>query len=350
MRYGLALLGVIAAFTAITLAAYLKVFSGAKHVTLVVPAAGLQLDRRADVKLHGVVVGEVSEVRPDTGGARLTLALDHDVDRASTAELLPKSLFGEKYVNLLPPSAPRGPIRDGDVITASATAVEVTQVLDRLLPRLRAVRPDRLNSVMNALATALDGRGERLGATFERADAYLAALRPHLPAVRRDLAKLADVTAAYGEAAPDLLRTLDNAAALGRTITDADLARLAETGTRAATRTGRLLAENETGIIGLQHVVRPALDVTARHSPAIPCVFQGLVRLRPRLDDAFGHGRAKAVLEIVRPARPYRPGVDAPAYADRRGPRCYGLPRPPVPFPGVRFADGTRDLAGLMLR
>ncbi|MFF0868265.1 MCE family protein [Nonomuraea sp. NPDC003560] len=351
MRHGAALLAIIAAFTALTLAVYTKAFSTARHVTLLLPAAGLQLDRRADVKVNGVVVGEVADLAPADHGARLTLALDHDVDRASTAELRAKTLFGEKYVALIPPSSPRGPLRDGDVIRSSAAAVEITEILDRLLAHLRAVHPERLNAVLNALATALDGRGARLGTTLDRTDAYLRRLQPHLPALKRDIAKLADVTARYGQAAPDLLRTLANSAAISRTLTAAPIGPAGAAVTRAATAADRLLTTDEPGIVGLPHVVRPALDVAAHHAPVIPCVLRGLDRLRPLLDNAFGHGSAKAVLEIVRPAHPYEPGKDTPRYADRRGPACYGLPdHAPVPFPGVRFDDGTADLARLMLR
>ncbi|MFI6922154.1 MCE family protein [Nonomuraea spiralis] len=351
MRHGVALLAITAAFTALTLAVYTKAFSTARHVTLLLPAAGLQLDRRADVKVNGVVVGEVADLAPAERGARVTLALDQDVDRASTVELRAKTLFGEKYVALIPPRSPRGPLRDGDVLRSSATAVEITQILDRLLTHLRAVHPERLNAALNALATALDGRGARLGRTLDRTDAYLKRLQPYLPTIKRDIAKLVDVADQYGQAAPDLLRTLANTAAISRTLTAVPPAPAADAVTGAATVADRLLTANEPGLVGLQHVIRPVLDITAYHAPVIPCVLRGLVRLRPILDDTFGHGSAKAVLEIVRPARPYEPGKDTPRYADRRGPACYGLPdHPPVPFPGVRFDDGTTDLARLMLR
>ncbi|MFI6602663.1 MCE family protein [Nonomuraea sp. NPDC050536] len=353
MRYGVALVLIMAAFVAVTVGAYQGVFSDATSVTLAVPRAGLQLGPRADVKVHGVVVGEVSALRATATGAEITLALDQPVDHASTARLVPKTLFGEKYVDLIPPAHPTTPLRDGDTITASARTVETTQVLDRLLPELRSLHPERINSTLNALATALDGRGARLGDTLERADGYLARLQPYLPTIKRDLAKLADVTALYGEAAPDLLRTLDNTAALSRVITGrrARIDRAVAGVTATADRTGTLLADNELGLIGLQHVARPALTVTARYSPSIACVFQGLERLHPMLDSAFGGGRLKTVLEIVKPVPPYHPGQDDPRYADTRGPRCYGLPdHPPIPFPQIHFDDGTQELAGLMLR
>lgn len=357
MRYGVALVAIMVAFVAITLGAYLKVFTAADRVTFAVPRAGLQLGPRADVKLHGVVVGEVEEVRATGGGAEIVLALDPNqpIDQASTARLLPKTLFGEKYVDLVPPARPIGRLRDGGRISQDTghETVELTGVLDRLLPLLRSVQPERLNAALNALATALEGRGERLGTTLDRADAYLGRLEPYLPTIKRDISKLADVTTLYGEAAPDLLRTLANSADLATTVTSRqdELDRITRDIPRAADKTENLLAENETGIVGLQHVAGPALDIAARYSPSIACVFQGLERLQPRLDKAFGGGRLKTVIEIVKPQPPYRPGADRPEYADTRGPRCYGLPdRPPVPFPEIRFRDGTDDLARLMLR
>ncbi|GAA0948162.1 MCE family protein [Nonomuraea longicatena] len=352
MRYGLALLAVIAAFVAVTVGTYFKVFSSRTTVVLTTPRAGLQLGPRADVKSRGVVVGEVTSVRATEAGAELTLALDLPVDRAAAVSLLPKTLFGEKYVELTPPPRAMAPLRDGDRLRATAAAVEAGQVLDRLLPLLRAVRPDRLNTALTALATALEGRGERVGDVAERAERYLGRLEPHLPAIRRDLAKLADVTALYGDAAPDLLRTLASSADLGTVVTreEAAIDAMTRAVPDAAGKADRLLTDNETGLVGLQHVLREPLDLAARYSPTIPCVFQGLDRLQPLLDHAFGDGRVRAVLELVRPVPPYEPGVDRPAYRDTRGPRCYGLPHPPVPFPGVRFDDGASGLAELMLR
>ncbi|MFI6476461.1 MCE family protein [Nonomuraea sp. NPDC050663] len=342
MRYAAALVALMAAFVAVTLGAYFKVLSGATEVTLRTPSAGLQLGPRADVKVRGVIVGEVSRVRQVPGGAELLLALDEPVDRASTARLLPKTLFGEKYVDLIPPARPTAPVRNGDVLTATGNPVETIQLLDRLLPALRGVRPDRLSAALTQLATTLDGRGAAIGTTIDRADAYLTALEPHLPAIRRDITALADVLRLYGEAAPDLLRLLNNGAELGQAVTANRAALDTLTGQKLVSKLDALLKEHEPGIVGLQHVIRPALGVTARYAPAIPCSFRGLERLRPRLERVFAGGRVRAVLELVRPARPYQPGSDAPRYADTRGPSCYGLPNPPVPFPGVAFDDGTR--------
>lgn len=355
MKYGIALVVIMTAFVAVTVGAYNKVFTSADRVRLAVPSAGLQLGPRADVKVHGVIVGEVESVRATPGGAEIVLALDpgQPIDRGVKARLLPKTLFGEKFVDLIPPEHATARLRSGDTIAAESGTVELTGVLDRLLPLLRSVQPEKLNASLNALATALDGRGARLGTTLDKADAYLARLEPYLPTIKRDISKLADVADVYGDAAPDLLRTLANSADLATTITSRqeEIDRITGDVPRVADKTEELLRENETGIVGLQHVTGPALDVAARYSPSIACVFQGLERLQPRLDKAFGGGRLKTMIELVKPQPPYKPGVDTPQYRDTRGPRCYGLPdHPPMPFPQIRFDDGTDDLARLMLK
>jgi ABC-type transporter Mla subunit MlaD len=44
-------------------------------------------------------------------------------------------------------------------------ATEVEEVLSDLYPLLRTVQPAEINSTLNALATALEGRGERSART-----------------------------------------------------------------------------------------------------------------------------------------------------------------------------------------
>ncbi len=90
------------------------------------------------------------------------------------------------------------------------TNVELSRILANLFPLLRAVRPADLNATLNALATALGGRGEQLGQTMDELDSYLGEIGDHLPTLREDLVKLADVADTYDLAAPDLLAVLSN--------------------------------------------------------------------------------------------------------------------------------------------
>src|SRR5438874_13315438 len=108
--YGLVLLVVIALFVTVTVAVYRKVFVPVSHVLLETDHTGNQLTAGADVKVRGVPVGEVRSIRSTGSGAVLDLALQPDqlnvIPANVTAQLLPKTLFGERYVALLIPSRP----------------------------------------------------------------------------------------------------------------------------------------------------------------------------------------------------------------------------------------------------
>ena len=56
-------------------------------------------------------------------------------------------------------------------------------MLNDLYPLLRAVQPAEINQTLNAIATALEGRGELIGENFETVDAYLKRLNPQIPAI-----------------------------------------------------------------------------------------------------------------------------------------------------------------------
>ena len=63
-----------------------------------------------------------------------------------TAAILPKTLFGEKYVSLeVPDGEATGadPIQAGAVIKQAEVAIEVEEVLNDLFPLLRTVQPGR---------------------------------------------------------------------------------------------------------------------------------------------------------------------------------------------------------------
>src|SRR5262245_38334903 len=89
-------------------------------VTLEVWRVGLQLTDRADVKVRGVIVGQVLAQEASSGGAKLTLGIDPSeigtIPANVTGSILPKTLFGEKYVSLVVPDHPAtAAIRTGAV-------------------------------------------------------------------------------------------------------------------------------------------------------------------------------------------------------------------------------------------
>ncbi|MFG3207717.1 MCE family protein [Streptomyces sp. NPDC048192] len=347
--YGVAFLAVLALLLSLAVAVYQQAFTSVVPITLQAGTLGNQLDPRADVKLRGLLVGEVREVHSDGRKATLDIALKPQyvpyIPADVRARLLPKTLFGEKYVDLVPPARTSArPIRAGDVITQdrSRAGIEVQQLMNDLLPLLRAVRPGELNATLSAFADALEGRGDRIGSNLARVDAYLRRLNPHLPSLKEDIARFADVAEVYGDAAPDLMRILRNTVTTSQTIVekrDQLASALRATAAVAGTANG-FLSDNGDRLITLGRVSRPTLELFARYSPEYPCLFQGLVRQERASEDAFRGGEMRITLEVVRPQGAYRPGEE-PVYGERSGPDCRGLPHPPVPGPKPHLDDGT---------
>ncbi|MDX2696138.1 MCE family protein [Streptomyces ipomoeae] len=347
--YGIAFIAVLALLLSLAVAVYQQAFTSAVRITLEAGSLGNQLDPRADVKLRGLLVGEVRSVRADGEKATLDIALKPEyvafIPADVHARLLPKTLFGEKYVDLV---APRGssarPIRAGDVITQDRTkaGMELQRLLNDLLPLLRTVEPGELNATLSAFATALEGRGDRIGDNLTRVESYLRRLNPHMPSLKEDISRFADVAEVYGDAAPDLMRILRNTVTTSRTIVekkDRLAAALRTTATVAGTGED-FFDVNGDRLITLGRVSRPTLRLFARYSPEYPCLLEGLVRQEKASEEAFRGGRMRITLEVVRPQAAYEPGEE-PRYAERSGPNCRGLPRPQVPAPHTKLNDGT---------
>ena len=215
--FGVTFLALCVLFVYMTYAVFTKKFTPYDEVTLQSSKIGLSLPARADVKVRGVIVGEVLETVTDGDGAKLTLGLFPDMRESVPADvtgrILPKTLFGEKYVSLeVPDGEATGaePIEVGAVIKQAEVAVEVEEVLNDLFPLLRAVRPGDLNVTLNAIATALEGRGDKLGEGLETFNSYLGKLNPEIPALVESLDQLGQVSAVYEDVVPELARLLRN--------------------------------------------------------------------------------------------------------------------------------------------
>src|SRR4051794_38151941 len=356
--YGVLLLAVAASLVALSILQFNQVFTPADRVTVHISRAGLQLLPGSDVKERGLIVGSVENISSTGSGADITLRLKPSEAKQIPANvrvrLLPKTLFGEKYVDLVPPAQPSGAfLADGAVIDEdqTRTTLEIDEALDDLLPTLRAVPPVELNHTLTALATALSGRGEELGQTIDDLDAYLRAFNPHLPRLQHDMQALGTVTHTYATAAPALLRMLGNLTVTSTTIVEQQRQISAflddVTGTADATRD--LLARNAGNLIAVNRVNRPVLALLARYSPEFPCFFKGYNGLIPRIHDAVAKHPAEishsahVVVEIVPSFPTYQRPIDLPEFKDKRGPNCYGLPHPPMSLPVIRYKDGTED-------
>lgn len=330
----------------LSIAVYDKEFTDTATVTVEAGRAGSEMHPRAEVKLRGVVVGEVARVDTDGRAARLTLALQpaklHAVPSDVRVQLLPTTLFGQRYVALVPPRNPSPrPLAAGSVITQdrSRSAVELEEVLDNLLALLTAVQPQKLSATLSALARALEGRGEKLGESLVRLDAYLKDFNPHLPSLERDIRELVELSDTYADVAPDIVDALHDATTTSATLAQerAELAELYASVTAGAQETGSWLRANRANLIRLTATSRPTLEILARYAPSFPCTLSTVADFVPVMDAALGKGTGRPGLRVdvhVVPSRgAYRPGRDTPRYDAGGGPRCY-----PVPYGGASYS------------
>lgn len=353
---GVLFLGVIVGLVGLAVALYQKAFTPVVMVSVQADRIGNQLSKGADVKARGLIVGEVRKVSSDGRQATLTLALTKDlVDQLPSdaqARMIPKTLFGEKIVDLvIDDTSTARPLRDGDVITQdrSQTARETSQALDNLLPLLQALKPAELSTTLNALSSTLRDRGDQIGDNLELVDTYLQGLNPELPALQDDLTGLADLTDTLDRTSPSYLRVLDDLAFTSRSLVDTrtQLSAFLTSTTGSTRELDQLLTTNSNRLIRLAADSLPSLQVYDRYSPEYGCLAKGLAAQSKLAEVAFGGAQPglHITLEVAGDQNGYLPG-DEPVYGEDAGPTCRGLPpnAPERPFPvDQEVTDGYCD-------
>ncbi|RJS46692.1 MCE family protein [Nocardioides cavernaquae] len=338
LRLGVAFLLLLAAVIAGAVLQYRGAFRSTIPVTVQADRAGLTMDKGAPVKFRGVEVGKVRSIEARDGHVEIGLAIDkdsvEDVPAGLTAQLVPPTAFGARYVQLSESAAETGSsskqIAEGQRIAADHVTVEVDEAFTHLTEVLDAARPSDVNNALTAVAGAVDQRGQRLGGLIDQSDRYLSKLRPSLDALAVDVRRGDDVIAGYDKAMPDLLKTFDNLGKTSDTLV-AQQAKLHET-TQAlsdfSVQTRDLVRVSAAGLKSTLTLIAPVSALLERYSPEIPCLVGGLAGVNELAENAVG-GTNPGVTTITRiqpGAEPYRYPDNLPVVGDRRGPGCFGLP------------------------
>ncbi|GGT43410.1 ABC transporter substrate-binding protein [Streptomyces atratus] len=357
---GVSFLLVPAVLVWVSVAVYNKDFTHDATVTVRTGTVGNEMHDNADVKLRGVVVGQVRNIAADGDGARLTLAIQPGkLDRIPadvTAQMLPTTLFGERFVALVPPEIPSAQsLKAGAVIPQdrSSNAIELEQVLDNVLPLLTAVQPQKLSATLTAVSQALEGRGDKLGETLVTLDAHLKKLNPQLPKLNADIKELVKVSTVYADAAPDVLDALTDFTTTSGTLAEqqAGLADLYGSTTASAQDATTFLRKNKDNLIRLSATGRPTLETLAKYSSEFPCTLRTMAGFVPAMDKALGKGTDEPGLHVTLKTVPskgkYVAGKDTPVYDATGGPHCYSLPYVgnTVPTADARTAAGQETRA-----
>ena len=356
---GLIFYVVIISLVALSILIFRGTFEKHTMVSLTATSAGNALVPRADVKARGVVVGQVDSITPlPDGKVNVELAMNPDLigelPANVTARVLPKTLFGERFVSLQIPEQPEGgALAGGDTIyvDAKGNAPEVEDLFDALLPILEAVPPERLNATLTSVNAALGGRGQELKTTISQLNDIFGALNENMPALQGTLEGLASFSQTYSEALPNIIDGLDNLRVTNRTIVDrqGDLRTLISTLGVAAVDTTKFLQTNRKDLINLFVDSETALVQLARQSPVFGCTFNNFATTIPKVSPIVGKGTenpgVRVNLQFVNPRGRYLPNQDEPRiwWVDPPA-RCYAPAsngRPFPQYPGGSVPDGS---------
>jgi phospholipid/cholesterol/gamma-HCH transport system substrate-binding protein len=299
MVLGLLTLALLAGGLAVAYLSYSRALIPHRDVTLSTDVVGNSLQVGSDVKLNGVPVGAVAKISATDEGADLRLALDpatlDKVPDNVVARLLPKTMFGERYVALVVPAQPSSTnLQAGDVIhqDASAEAAELQQVLDALLPVLKAIQPEKLSAMLSEFSDMLRGQGKELGDTMVEWSRYVQKLNPKVPQMADDLASLARVADEWNVAAPDLVDALSTMTTSTKTLVDeqVQLRDVYASVISSADTSRGWVSDNHDTIVVLSKESKAALQATEPYASQFPCLFRAVAKMGPRMDRALGEG------------------------------------------------------------
>ena len=333
----LALQGVVFIVVMVLLGALLSMklkgeFGDTIPVTAEVENAGGSLKAGVDVKMRGMAVGKVAGLTADRGHVTVDMSIERRhagrIPSSVQARVLPASVFGTSYVDLVIPDGTGGaaPIQAGDVVRqdSSQGTVELQTALDSIDQLVDALGPSELATALHTVASVLDGRGEDLGRAIDEFTILVDRFEPLVPELRTDLTLLASNLEAIRRNAPDLLDATDDARVTLNKLADRGekLEKLLDGGTSLMRESDAFLTSNEADYL-------KALDLSVT---LVDALYDSRTGLRDTLLETGrvsrslltvledGYGRVEGYLHTVGPQDYTR--ADCPQYGSLKGDNC----------------------------
>lgn len=313
---------------------YLGWFTRDLVVEARLPVSGDSLGVNSDVKFRGLRVGRVVEVQQGAEPVARVIVLAEHADGIPAdvrARVLPGTLFGNEYVDLVPPprkqrAADPGRLADGAVVPAddSVATVRLMDAFTSVQRLLVAVDPARLDVAISQLAGALSGHGDDLHRFLRDAKELVDAWEEVAPDFHRDVALVAENADTFAELEPTLVRVLRNSLPVARL-----WAKEQEAVERLLSETATLLGTAEAFLSAQQPVLAPILHhysaitrVMAANSDLFARTLAGLPPVMENGADAVQGSRIQmeGVIGLQLPA-PYD-ADDCPRYGALKGPGC----------------------------
>ncbi len=282
---GLGLIVAIALIFALAVGLFRGSFTETVPVTVISDRAGLVMNPEAKVRMRGVQIGKVASIENRADGtAALHLALDPAQLRLIPSNVLvditSSTVFGAKFVQLVPPDDPSPQkLHAGQVIQSQHVMVEINTVFQKLVNVLDKIDPAKLNETLGAIATAFDGRGEKIGQTLVDFNALLAKIEPSLPNLSHVIEASVPTLNAYADAAPDLVSTIKSTTQVSNSIVDEqqNLDEFLVSAIGLADLGNEVVGANRQGITDVARLLVPPTGTLSTYRDALRCGVGGLV-------------------------------------------------------------------------
>ncbi|RJQ67155.1 MCE family protein [Pseudonocardiaceae bacterium YIM PH 21723] len=255
-------------------------------VTAVVPSNGGPVKLLSAVQYKGVVVGNVIGVKSDPENQRVTMSIKgseaEQISQSVKARILPRTLFGDTYIDLVGDTGSGGSRLDSDTVLAADTSQETFQFYDafnRLSTLLTAIEPAQLTAALTAVAGALKGNGEKIGKTIDGFGRLTEYWEPKVDSTLDLTTPVATLTERVAQASPDLMGTFRNAVNLSHTMVEKkESIKGLFAGSVNLTGMGNaVVLDNKDRVIHLVKYGKPATDALAAHPDGLPGVADGIM-------------------------------------------------------------------------
>jgi phospholipid/cholesterol/gamma-HCH transport system substrate-binding protein len=299
--FGIVLAGFVIGIAYVIVLAFTGTFSNVVKVNAELPAGSNAVPISAPVEYRNVTVGKVGAETPGPAG---TTTVQFEIyprnlpriPKGVEAQVSPLSIFGNQYVDLVPPATiASGHLAAGDFVPAytGAASTSLQGTVAQLYGLLNAIKPADLDTALTALATALNGEGTALGQTLTGSSDYLGqAVVPNLTTIGSDLRLLPPVSNALVKATPDVLGTLANSSVTAQTLTSQQQAlhTLLSAGTQTVGQFASELQQVETTLPSLLNESGPLLSDITSNPHELSQTLSGLTQFATAVAAAESHG------------------------------------------------------------
>jgi phospholipid/cholesterol/gamma-HCH transport system substrate-binding protein len=192
---------------------------GSTHTYHAIFSRAVQIFEAGRVRVLGVNVGTITDIHNTSGGVEVTFTVNSDMKLPADvqAAVVPASLLGERYIQLLPAYTKGPTLQPGATIPESRTAVpaEPDELLRSLQNYLGALNPHTVTKFVENAATVLKGNGAMLNLLIHHgADVIseLAAKRADLSQIIVQFEKVSKTLATRQAAVANLIHAYNSVA------------------------------------------------------------------------------------------------------------------------------------------